>query len=431
MKILFTTQYIKNNDYYDYFESNAKNIFKFGLKRKISFGLRFLKENIPFLEILEYPSKAQYIKKIKEGWDVVGFSFFVNDIPRILEMVEIARENRVKELWAGNYGALTPGIENYFDRIFIGYAEKTLGRFLGVKVKEIKHPVLPVFLELGPLGIEYKPFGVLFTTRGCPMKCEFCQTPLFAPKPEAIPLDSIEEVLLKYKRMGIEEVVILDENFGIIRRHAENVVELLNKYKFMWSVMTRADLLMSHLDDWNKKRIVSAFIGIESLNQNILDRIKKREAISMIKNCIEELHSKNIYIIGYYMIGFPEETVDSILQDINELKEFQVDYMQVTILTPLPQTPLWHELDSKYGIFEKDFSKFDTKHLVWYHPNLTPDKARILLFHGFKTLNSPLNYLRSIKRLSQRYLALKESKKRGFRYLLFDPLWVTLKFKRN
>jgi hypothetical protein len=37
-----------------------------------------------------------------------------------------------------------------------------------------------------------------------------------------------------------------------------------------------------------------------------------------------------------------------------------------------PQTEMWRELDSGYGIFEKDWSKDDTKHLVWNHPHCKP-----------------------------------------------------------
>lgn len=427
MKVLFSTVYQGKNDYYDYFGSNSKNPFRFGIKRRISSGLRFLKRNIPFIEILEYPTLEEYMKKIKKGWDIVGFSFFIDDIPRILEMVDIARKYQIKEIWAGNYGALTEGINKYFDKIFIGYAESAVGNTLGIKVERIRHPVLPVFLELGPINIRYKPFGVLYTTRGCPMGCSFCQTPFFCPHPHAIPLSSIEEVLEKYKRMGIKEVVILDENFGIIKKQAEGVVELLKKYGFLWSVMTRADFFLQNIEEWDKANLVSIGIGIENLSPLILEKIKKKEPVEIIEECIRKAHERNIAVLGYYIIGFPEEKTQTVLQGIHKLATFNVDYMQVTILTPLPRTPLWYEIDEKYGIFEKDLSKFDTKHLVWKHPYISPSDARKLLFYGFKLLNSPFNYLKSIKRLSSRYLSIKKRKIEGVKYLTIEPLISSFK----
>jgi hypothetical protein len=46
---------------------------------------------------------------------------------------------------------------------------------------------------------------------------------------------------------------------------------------------------------------------------------------------------------------------------------------------------MWHELDSGYGIFEKDWSKFDTKHLVWNHPHCAPGVLESLLEQGFQS----------------------------------------------
>jgi len=100
--------------------NSRSRYFKFCWPRIQSYGLRFLKQNIPEIEILEYPTWEQYVKKLREGWDVVGFSFYLSDTPEVLEMVEYARSAGIEEIWCGNYGALTPEIQDRFDKIFIG-----------------------------------------------------------------------------------------------------------------------------------------------------------------------------------------------------------------------------------------------------------------------------------------------------------------------
>jgi hypothetical protein len=100
-KILLCTTYKRyKNDVYDYFEANVSNrFFKFSLPRIESFGLRFIKQNVPEVEILEFPTWTEYVNKILEcNWDVVGFSFYLNEIHEILEMVEYARERERKVL---------------------------------------------------------------------------------------------------------------------------------------------------------------------------------------------------------------------------------------------------------------------------------------------------------------------------------------------
>jgi hypothetical protein len=60
---------------YDYYHENAPERFRwrFQMPRRISFGLRFLRQNIPEINILEYPTRAEYLSALKKGWDVVGF----------------------------------------------------------------------------------------------------------------------------------------------------------------------------------------------------------------------------------------------------------------------------------------------------------------------------------------------------------------------
>ncbi len=90
------------------------------------------------------------------------------------------------------------------------------------------------------------------------------------------------------------------------------------------------------------------------------------------------------YAQGYYIIGFPSETLESIAEDLKQLAALELDVTQITIVTPHPRTQLWSELDAKYGILEKDWANFDTKHLVWSHPNCPPGSLEGLLSDGFK-----------------------------------------------
>ncbi len=77
--------------------------WRFGMPRKISFGLRFLKQNLPGLTIAEYPTRSEYSELLKRGWDAVGFSFYLEETNDILSMAEEARRATVGgELWRFN-----------------------------------------------------------------------------------------------------------------------------------------------------------------------------------------------------------------------------------------------------------------------------------------------------------------------------------------
>ena len=301
-KILLCSVYKRNkNDIYDYFEANTSNrFFKFSMPRIQSFGLRFIKQNLPEVEIIEFPMWNEYVDKIKEkDWDVVGFSFYLNEISEILEMVKYARENLDCEIWAGNYGGLTEEIKKYFDKIFIGYSEDQIAKELGKNFEydELIHPPLIGYTS-SPIGVKLNCQGYLFTNRGCNHKCDFCQTPAFCKKPYKIPLKSIEKVLKYYRSLGISEVIILDESFGCFKSHAEDVVNLLDKYGFFWFPMLRADYLNKRLDDWVKKGLLGVLIGVENINQEVLDKLSRFKKTRICSN------QNNNLFIGDYRCDF-------------------------------------------------------------------------------------------------------------------------------
>ena len=387
-KVLLTTSFIRDaNDLYDWVGTNIKWKFRFSRPRAISYALKFIKLNIPNIEILEYPTWEEYTTRLEEGWDVVGFSFYLNDVQEIIKMIKYARNKDVKEIWGGNYGVLTDEAEKYFDKIFYGYAEEEIAKALGKKITTIDHP--PLINTIGFSNFNIYRFGTLFTTRGCSFKCTFCQTPKFNPKPTNIPLENIEKVLQYYKKVGIKIIAIYDENFGLNPKHADAVVDLLKKYKFFWACMARADFVAKKVDKWlkNDGRFIATGVGIESINQTSLESANKNFGSEKIINCLKKIKSSGVGILGYYIIGFENETLPSIKSDLKRLAKLNNDITQLTILTPLPKTDLWYELDEKYGIFEKDYHKFDTKHLVWHHPNITKEKMEATLDWGLGMVN--------------------------------------------
>ncbi len=382
-KVLFVTAYKDENKNYDYWDQNVIRNLRYSYEKSESYSLHFLKKNIPQIKILQYPTYQRYIKELNKGYDIVGFSFYTFEVPKILKMVKTARSHGVKELWAGNYGVLTYGIEKYFDKIHVGYGERWVADQLDTSMDRIEHPVIIERVNL-PLKVGVFPTGILFTSRGCVNDCSFCQTPEFCNGTFPLPLKSIEDVIKQYKKYGVEEILISDENFGIHGKHSKKVIELLHSHGMNWYPMTRIDLLDKKLDMWYEKGLAGTFLGIESLRQTDLDVVGKNFEVEQTERVLKGLEERDIFTVGYYIIGFEDDTEDVIKGSIHRFNEFSIDMLQVCILTPLPRTKLWDHIHENYGIFEKDWSKWDTKHLVWNHPRFTPKQLRELLKWCFR-----------------------------------------------
>ncbi|MBN2380171.1 radical SAM protein [candidate division WOR-3 bacterium] len=418
-RILITTAYRHNkNDFYDAVGANFYRTPRFAFMRTVSASLRFLKQNMPDLQILEFPLWHEYVKKLLEGWDVVGFTFFQHDLCEILEMVEEARKYGVAEIWAGGYGGLSEEAEEFADRIWYGYVEERMANeVFGRKLDRIIHPpiVIPVNVVWPPM-LPYKKIGLLFTQRGCPFRCTFCQTPVHSPRPSRLPLESIEKVLRYYRKAGINELFILDETFYTFPSHSEAVLDLLAKYKFHWWVQSRADLTLKHIRSWTERGLVNVGFGVESVNDEILKKIGKRTNLEVMREFREATLKHKIFTMAFYMIGYEEDTVESILHDYKVLYDIGFDAHQLTVLTPYPKTPQWYEFKKRYGIFEKDFHKHDARFLIWNHPKITSAQMQFLARVGMGYLNVPMrNYGAGVIRMVQ-----KRVKHKGFRFLWDD-----------
>jgi radical SAM superfamily enzyme YgiQ (UPF0313 family) len=406
-RILLTTV-SREPGLYDYYRENAPENFRwrFQMPRRISFGLRFLRQNIPELNILEYPTRAEFSRALKQGWDAVGFSFYLEETPRILRMAEEARQAGVKQLWAGNYGALTPSVQPNFDKVFTSYAEDAVAQLMGREIESIQHPPLVVEFRL-PGGWPI-PVGVLFTARGCSFQCTFCQTTAFAPRPKAISLEALERVIRFYAEHRVQYVLILDENFGNLPGHAEAVIEMLARHRIRWLVQSRVDLFLRNFDRWQELGMEGALFGIESFHQDVLKQIRKNEKAGTSLELAERLNRAGLYAHGYYIIGFPTETEESIREDLKTLASLRLDVTQITIVTPHPQTQLWSEVESRHGILEKDWGKYDTKHLVWNHPHCRPGVLESLLKEGFEGCYGPGWLARVVRKFAARRWAKRD-----------------------
>ncbi len=389
-RVLFTTPYrIKDprlyGDTYDYPRFYQRRLLHTSGRRGGSAALRFIKFNLPFIRTLEFPTWSEWMAVLRSRpWDVIGFSFYTNEVPGVLEMARAAREARPgAELWAGNYGAQTPGMEEAFDRVFVGYSEAAIGARFGAQLKEVRHPPLVGFTAFG--GWKIIPTGVLYVTRGCAVGCTFCQTTFFQPKPEAVSLDSVRTVVEYYRALGVRKVVILDEFFGAVPKHAEAVIDILHKNGMKWRPQTRPNFLYKHLDDWAGRGMSGCFIGIESFDDKVLKHWHKgyRTAVQNL-DLVRRLQEKSMVITGYYIIGHESQDRARIKEELRFLRTLRLDTTQINILTPLPATDSWRDLQARFGIHETDWHKWDNHHLVWNHPRVSKAEMEGLLHWGLR-----------------------------------------------
>lgn len=384
-RVLLTTVHNKLNVITDMVAEHVKTYPRAGAVVRVSPGLRFLKQNIPEIEVLEYPSWEEYTEKLKEGWDLVGFSVYLYQIPEILEMIEFAREQGVQEIWAGNYGAPVPVIEEAVDRVVEGPGFQELAELFGysLDLDKIEHPgILATVTVIGDLP--FFSFGILYTAFGCPYTCSFCQTPTFIRNRLNVSLESIDRALSFYHDLGIKYIAIFDETFGADPVHYDRVTALLAKYEMYWAAQSRVELYLANFEEWYRRGARLPGIGVEFMDEDLLKRMNKQQSVDRVREWARLSRRPGMFRYAFSIVGHPELDREGTIRDAQALNDLGFEINRSSVLTPFPNTDQWRHLDAEFGIDEPDLHRYDSRHLVWRHPHIGKAEMQELL-HTLKT----------------------------------------------
>jgi uncharacterized radical SAM superfamily protein len=352
-------------------------------------GLHFLKENIPSIDILEYPTWEEYHDALNDHYDIVAIGFYTTNYFDACTMAAMAREKGVSEIWAGNYGVFTPGCSTVFDRVVPGYPERELKKIIEYgRLEKIKHPVLTTPFRRLSQGEQA---GFLITNRGCLFNCGFCSSSYFSREIDTISIEEIDRVIESYASLGIRYIIIFDETFLQKRNHAKQVIEILNKKKMKWFCTTRADLISGNEKELKSQGLDGVYMGIESLRDYNLSSQNKNESVDKVLRTIRELNDADVSVSGTYILGLDNDTKESLLQDLEYLKTLPLFVLIFLVYTPYPELPFYERLKRQNKIIHQNWKLYDGMNLVFDHPNFTPDDMRQIFEVAVTSVYSPYN----------------------------------------
>ena len=120
-------------------------------------------------------------------------------------------------------------------------------------------------------------------------------------------------------------------------------------------------------------------IGIESPNQERLKRLKKGITTAGVEKAIKILRENNIKIVGYLMIGDPDETIEQNKEYPVYATKMGIEKIMLAIQTPHPGTQFFNELEQKGEITSYDWEKYDIGHSVAKLKHMTNHECEVLM----------------------------------------------------
>ncbi len=214
------------------------------------------------------------------------------------------------------------------------------------------------------------------TSRGCPFDCLFCSvTGMFGRKFRfRSPGNVLEELKLRISE-GYHHFFFYDDNFIADPAWARELLEAIiaSRLRIRWITQARVEVAKDPalVELMRKAGCLEVLIGFESVNPETLKFYNKHQEVEDIKRCIRVLHQGGLRVCGMFIVGADEDNADTIEATIEFCDEMKVDHAQFTILIPLPGTRLHQQMEQEGRIFNKDWSKYDGTHVVFYPSHFT------------------------------------------------------------
>lgn len=255
----------------------------------------------------------------------------------------------------------------------IGYrlsGDQGLGIFTGVRpfvdLDTLPMParhLLPMEKYI-PFPVQYRRLPVvhMFVSRGCPWTCTFCCTPYTWGVDVRFrsPAKVVEEIEQAMQKFGAREISFWDDTFTANPKWLTELCDRIQEKKLdiIWSCFGRVNDMTPELASTMKRGgCWEVFFGIESVNQDSLNVIRKGLSPKLTKRAVEACHGAGIEVRGLFMMGLPKETPEKARKTIEFAIDLDLDYAQFTLTTPHKGTDLYTDA-KKYGMMvEEDSSK--------------------------------------------------------------------------
>ena len=215
--------------------------------------------------------------------------------------------------------------------------------------------------------IKEKPISPIITTRGCPYKCNYCGGPLMWKRSFRMrsAANIVDEIELLRDKFGVKQIFLSDDNFTLQKNHAMAMCKeiLSRKIKIPWACPN--GIRIDKVDDelFGLMREAGCYLvglGIESGNQEILNRAEKKLDLSQVEEKVRLAKKHKILTYGFFIIGLLGETKKTIRQTIEFAKKLPLDKAWFNVLVPYPGTEVFDLYAQGKSYDEIDWAGIDT-----------------------------------------------------------------------
>ena len=248
-----------------------------------------------------------------------------------------------------------------------------------VIISDIDTIPFPAF-HLFPM--ERYPQHRMITSRGCPHECVFCNSrSIWTNKWRRRSAENIiEEIQYLVDNFSLKSFVFNDDSFNIDLKRVEKVCDYMidKKMGIIWTTSIRADRVTPVIAEKMKKAgCYNVSIGIESANNEMLEKIRKHTTKEKIYEGIQILRKAGLDVMGQFMIGNPGDTLETIKESIEFAKTSNLTGVEFYTALPYKDSILYDFVQA-HGTMLTDKPSYEfhkvNPRIVFETPEFTHDQ---------------------------------------------------------
>ena len=328
-----------------------------------------------------------------EHWDLVGLTGMGSGIVRAWQIAAKFREKKVPVVIGGIAASLdhqktslqhadcmvTGEAEELWPRVLKDFAAGRMQKEYVMETRpDIKTLPLPRYdmMDKNILGV-WRPVQA---TRGCPFPCNFCSIQTFFKRSyRKRPIEEVIRDVRAAKASGSKYIAFIDDNIGVDWNYCQDLWEALIPEKIIW--MSQCSLHIAEkpemMDLAYRSGCRMLSFGVESTDWESLVWVEKEfnQPAKYAEAC-KALKKHGIEVSTEMIIGLDGDDHTVFQKTFDFIMDNKISVPRVHIMTPIPGTRLYRELEEEGRIISRDWNKFSGGNVVFQPKNIKHEELQ-------------------------------------------------------
>jgi len=251
-----------------------------------------------------------------------------------------------------------------------------------------------------------QPYGVLWTSLGCPYDCTFCCINALFGRPGIryrSPQRVVDDIAFMVENYGIRNIKIMDELFALKESRVVDICDRIIARGYdlnMWAYARVNTVTPRMLDKMKRAGINWVAYGFESGSRRVLEGVNKRYNPDSVADVVRMTYDAGLYIGANFIFGLPDDDFDSMQDTLALALDINAEWANFNPTMAYPGSRLYQEaLDHRWELPDDWYGysqyAFDSLPLATRH--LTAGQVLSFRDYAFRTYFENPRYLDKIK----------------------------------